>query len=227
MQSLSTSQEYRVDSTCYPPITTLYPAFTQELGDPFLEICMLPDLEDEPVTPPLDLDILEQLSSGSEIGLGFSIHQSSLKGVVDGEASVPRGTLESVEKLACLILFSEHIIAFCDSRWEEVDTTGLDLAELISTTLEEDVREEMDDNPDSVDPLPQPPYLDLEISQEPLINPLDLEPLFEEKLTLKQNIPSAVFTGRDRVNVMDVDEIMAMVGTAQRKEAKVMRGIAI
>ncbi|KAJ3522521.1 hypothetical protein NMY22_g11854 [Coprinellus aureogranulatus] len=222
-QSLSSYQEYRIDTSCYPPITQLYPEFTEALGDPFLDVCMVPDPDDDPVTPTIGED---SLTSVQVTGYGYSVFHLGLEDDKEEERVV--GALESVEKLACLILFSEHIIAFCDKRWEEVDTSGVDIDELLNSSLElelevdgEDVREEPEDNPVTIVDVARKVNLklELEISNEPLIT---LEPMFEEKLKLtqRQSVEApAVFTGRDRVNVMDVDtDVLGMAGVKQGKE---------
>ncbi|TFK24799.1 hypothetical protein FA15DRAFT_640588 [Coprinopsis marcescibilis] len=73
--------------------------------------------------------------------------------------------LESVEKLACLILFSEHLITFCDSaRLSGPRTTSSDT----SDESDEDIPFRMLlSNPDSME--------------------IDLEPIFWDKLSLNQS----------------------------------------
>ena len=46
--------------------------------------------------------------------------------------------LDNIEKLACLLLFSEHMIAFCDTRWDDIDTSSLDFSSLADDRDEDD-----------------------------------------------------------------------------------------
>lgn len=140
--------------------------------------------------------------------------------------------LESVEKVVCLILFSEHIIAFCDARWEEVDTSDFDYAELIALEdeLEEREREELKANQsESVDAV----YhlnLSLEMSEEALVSSLGLEPLFESKLKITQSVAGAagaMLAGRKAGGVMEMEEILGLIGVAQMQETTVLQAVAV
>ncbi|TEB31629.1 hypothetical protein FA13DRAFT_1732478 [Coprinellus micaceus] len=191
LQSLNTHQDYRVDPTCYPSITQLYPDFTQELGDPFLDICLLPDPEDDPGTPTIEL---EPYGADNGLRIGYSVFQKRF------------AALESVEKVVCLILFSEHIIAFCDARWEEADTSDFDYAELIAL---EDELEEREREGLKGEPKREP----MEMSEEALVSSLGLEPLFESKLKITQSVADAagaMLAGRKAGGVMEMEEILGL-----------------
>lgn len=228
LQSLNTYQDYRVDPTCYPSITQLYPDFTKELGDPFLDICLLPDPEDDPGTPTIELD---PYGEGNGLRIGYSVFQLN-SNPKRAEYEKPFSALESVEKVVCLILFSEHIIAFCDARWEEVDTSDFDYSELIAIEdeLEEREREDAKANQsESVDAV----YhlsLSMEMSEEALMSSLGLEPLFEDKLKISESVAGvagAMLAGRKAGGVMEVEEILGLVGVAQMQEANVLQAVAI
>ncbi|KAJ2929631.1 hypothetical protein H1R20_g7461, partial [Candolleomyces eurysporus] len=175
LQSLNTTQDYHVDPSCYPHITQVYPSFTQELGDPFLDICLSPHPDSDTAGPAItNGESYSVLELGSEVA---PAHAAS------------GGGLDSVEKLVCLILFSEHIIAYCDSRWEEVDTSDVDYLALVNGILE-DEEGAADDYGAGV---------------------REIEPLFEDKLTL--NLVAGKTVERGGI-VVDVDDLLEMIGMA-------------
>lgn len=203
LQSLQTSQDYRVDNTCYPSITSLYPSFTSELGDPFEAVCLVPGPEDH-----LGRRQEEQDSNATDESSGMQAYSvSNPNSELQEQEYEAKGVLESVEKLAVLILFSEHMIAYCDSRWKEVDTSGIDYVALVNGVLEDDARavEKLD-------------------AAEQLV--LDLEPLFEDKLTLSQSQSLSYLLGSGR-GLMDPEEVMNLVESAQSQEADALQGLGM
>ncbi|KAJ2916081.1 hypothetical protein MD484_g4317, partial [Candolleomyces efflorescens] len=189
LQSLNTTQDYRVDPTCYPHITHVYPSFTQELGDPFLDICLIPDPTDE---HELEMNEVGQytLEDASGYRGGYSVVNFPMDSKSDVAPPIQgsnKGGLDSVEKLVCLILFSEHMIAYCDARWEEVDTSDVDYLALVNDVLEEE-RGAADRYDASV---------------------REIEPLFEDKLTLSSGTAKVIERGGI---VVDVEDLLEMIG---------------
>lgn len=182
LQSLSTTQDYRVDPTCYPHITQVYPSFTQELGDPFLDICLLPNPDDEAEVT----EVGHALEDDSGYR-GYSVFKLDSETAPTHVAS--RGGLDSVEKLVCLILFSEHMIAYCDAQWEEVDTSDADYLALVNGVLEDE-----SGATDGYD-----------------ASVREIEPLFEDKLTLNPGTGKTIERGGI---VVDVDDLLEMIGVA-------------
>lgn len=91
-----------------------------------------------------------------------------------------------------MILFAEHMIAFCDSLWDEVDASDLDYLALVNGLLDDEAA-----HGGAID------TYDTGVRE--------IEPLFENKLRLK---PVTGATAEKGGVYVDVNDLLEMIGMA-------------